>query len=321
MSQWSRRANGSIPARNLSLPIFFEGISDENREKEIQLALKNSNQFSFSSSRTINLSCLAIKKLPLTEIVKCIKGEYASSVFDAMSYERPSSEQKVILNLEGNLIEDLPVELVLQPSIIGLLLRSNRLQTLPIQIANLTNLTMLTLANNPIEYLPIEVSEMKITNFTISQSSFLSDREIEQRNFQTLFRSKTLNELCINNLDSAIAHSRTTANYTICSVCKHYSNGLQPVFKKQLFNQVLIPFMFSVCSQECKSKVLPDTSQTEYNHIPMAVSDIDDTLSEMPLENTPMELMPEELLSQLSQSLPEDPEERDAFSNFNYQNN
>ncbi|KAI5190078.1 hypothetical protein NEMIN01_0863 [Nematocida minor] len=259
MSQWSRRKVGGLPVRNLSLPIFFGGISEENQTSEIKEALKNTRYCSLTKTRTINLSCLAIKNLPINSLLASIREE-SFTLNERVDYEMVFTETKIVLNLEGNLLETIPVELFSALNIQVILLRSNKLQTISSKIADLKSLQTLTLSNNPIRYLPVEILSLPITLFTISERHFLTDEEMDNMNSQVVFKETTLNELCLKNvmMDDILSIRGTAINKPQgeCYGCRSLTTSTNLVFKKIEYKGICIPFAMRVCSVECKDKCL-----------------------------------------------------------------
>ncbi|OAG29429.1 hypothetical protein NEDG_00562 [Nematocida displodere] len=248
MSQWSRRSK----QRTISLPIFFNSISDEDRSTSIRDALDLFVRGTKAIPRILNLSCLTIKDLPAPRIVSAIqKVETAdfSSRIEETKYWQETSE--FVLNLEGNLLGTIPDEIFEAPSIVGILLRSNRLATLPSRISSLFRLRTLTLANNPIEYLPVEVRGLKLSNFTITGTCFLSAEEMAARNAAIAFTSRGLEELCLRSLDSSPDSPRMLPGYERCSICKKQSHNYQIFFKSLPFRGTEMPFAITLCSSAC----------------------------------------------------------------------
>ncbi|KAI5184358.1 hypothetical protein NEHOM01_0103 [Nematocida homosporus] len=259
MSQWSRRRTGGLQ-RNHSLPLFFESISEEDQAREIKTSLECA-RIAQSGLKTINLCCLSIKNLPIVAISQTVRGEHPFSALDKPDYEQMlmQADLPVIINLEGNLIEAIPVELYSLLPIKGLFLRTNKLTKLSHKIAKLTNLTMLTLANNPIKYLPIELFDLPLTQFTISPNHFMTADEIERANSASEFSGlKSLKEICINEMGALkpldILPIRT--DYDQCRSCRAYTATGQPIYKVLSFRDTLIPFELIVCSLQCKQALL-----------------------------------------------------------------
>lgn len=266
MSQWSRRKGGGLPIRNLSLPIFFNGISEENQVAEIREALKNTRYCNLTKTRTINLSCLAIKNLPINSLLSTIK-EDSVPLTERVDYEMVFTETKIILNLEGNLLESLPSELFSAANIHALLLRSNKLQTLPSGIDALKNLHTLTLSNNPIRCLPIELLSLPIMLFTVCDKHFMKVQEIEEKNASVVFKDTTLNELCVKNLVCGkLSHVPNIIKkpHRVCYGCKSLTTSANEIFKIITYKGNAIPFSMRVCSVQCKEKCLaPDVQFSE----------------------------------------------------------
>ncbi|KAI5161736.1 hypothetical protein NEAUS04_0695 [Nematocida ausubeli] len=263
MSQWSRRKTGRLPVRNLSLPIFFNGISEENQAAEIKDALNNTRHCVLTKTRTVNLSCLAIKNIPISSLLSIIKEEQLP-LNEQVDYEAVFSESKVILNLEGNLLESLPLELFTATNIHAILLRSNKIQTIPSNIQNLAHLHTLTLSNNPIQYLPIEILSLPIMLFTICSRHFLSAEEIEKRNASVVFKEKTLNELCLKTIVIENMQNLSPAfkkSHFICYGCKSFTTCTNIIFKTISYKGHDIPFAMRICSLECKEDCLKPQPQ------------------------------------------------------------
>ncbi|OAG29815.1 hypothetical protein NEIG_01161 [Nematocida sp. ERTm5] len=264
MSQWSRRKTGGLPVRNLSLPIFFGGISEENQAAEIKEALNNTRLCSLTKTRTINLSCLAIKNIPIAPLLSVLK-EDQLPLNEQVDYETVFSEINIILNLEGNLIEALPLDLFTATHIHAILLRSNKLRTVPSSIGNLVRLHTLTLSNNPIEYLPIEILYLPIMLFTICNKHFLSTEEIDRRNALITFDGTTLNELCLKTVASGDMPNISPSikkQHFICYGCKLLTTSRNIIFKLIAYKGHTIPFSMRVCSLNCKEKCLYNESDS-----------------------------------------------------------
>lgn len=262
MSQWSRRKGGGLPVRNLSLPIFFGGISEENQASEIREALKNTRYCSLAKTRTINLSCLAIKTLPVGSILSAIKEEDLT-IDEVTDYEMAFTEKKIILNLEGNLLESVPSELFSVESIEAMLLRSNKLSTIPCKIGRLKNLHSLTLSNNPIKYLPIEILSLPINLFTVSNRHFMTEEEIDEKNKEIEFKGASLSELCMRNVITvdalAVKKAALSKPQGRCFGCNLLTTSTSLAYKTVAYKGENIPFSMRVCSEECKRKVLVRT--------------------------------------------------------------
>ncbi|KAH9386169.1 uncharacterized protein NEMAJ01_1065 [Nematocida major] len=263
MSQWSRRKASGLPVRNLSLPIFFNGISEEDQITEIREALKNMRYCSLTKTRTINLSCLAIKNLPINSLLAAMKEE-VMPLSQSVDYEMVFSETKIVLNVEGNLLESLPLELFSAKNLHAILLRSNKLQTVPPEIGNLKSLCMLTLSGNPIRHLPIEITSLSISMFSICEKHFMSQEEIDRENSRVEFPAETLNELCLKTLplgDVCRTPSRIKKALRVCYACKSLTSIAGTVYKYMLYREQMIPFYMSVCSSSCKEKCLSDAEE------------------------------------------------------------
>lgn len=256
MSQWSRRRAGSFPQRTLSLPIFFNGISEEDQEQEIKSALKNVSMCLITGTRTINLSFLALKKIPISGIISSLKEVESFNPDEEIDYEKLFMQQEspVLLNLEGNMIETVPGDICVLEKIKGLFLRSNKISTLPHKICFMSMLTTLTLANNPIKYLPIEITKLSITQFTISSDHFYTAGEIDEINKRgSTFSFHTLEEICLKGTEKIPLHNlQLRQKYSLCSICNSYTASTQETYRILLYKEMSIPFSFLVCSEKCR---------------------------------------------------------------------
>lgn len=263
MSQWSRRngereeARSKLP-RNLSCPIFFENMSQEDRALCIKKALENMRECKLSGTKTINLSCLGIRHVPHARISASHRSFESAPLNEETDYEKMFSRYytSTILNLEGNLIEEIPDEIYKLTEIKGLLLRSNRISTLSPNIRELEALTTLTLANNPIRYLPIEVMGLPLNTFTISTTRFLTEKEVEERNSSLRF-APLLSDACLRTMKikteklPPFLDRGACMRFSICSICKRCTTGPQEYFRILPYMGVSVPFSTTVCSRTC----------------------------------------------------------------------
>lgn len=269
MSQWSRRASGArAPQRNLSLPIFFEGMQETDQTAEIREALRTPMGPSTTGAVTIGLSCLSLRAVPVQQIAAYVQELEHMYMTQGVDYDQlfADKELELILDLQVNLIETIPSEVFQLKKLKGLFLRSNKLSTISPQIGLLTGLTALTLANNPIEYLPVEIQELPLVQFTISPKHFLTAAEINERNSHISFAgSRTLGEACLRSLTAsspASLHRSLTSKYDTCSVCKNYVVNAQKFFQLAEYKGERIPLAVSLCSAECQKQCQSATPQS-----------------------------------------------------------
>ncbi|KAI5171328.1 hypothetical protein NEFER03_0687 [Nematocida sp. LUAm3] len=259
MSQWSRRRNRGMLPRTLSLPIFFENISEEDQGTAIRNALQLFKESNYSSIKTVNLSFLQIKELPIALIIESLKKE--KLLENQIDHERIIVQESMfIMNFEGNLIESLPNELFGISGIQGILLRSNRISYIPPCIGELKGLSTLTLANNPIKYLPYEILSLPLTNYTVTPRDFLSSEEVLAHNGSVVFEEmESLSDLCLKRTCKALGSINSRfryKNYSKCSLCKSYSTRAHSVIKCLVFQNINTPIAHTVCSKACMDALL-----------------------------------------------------------------
>jgi len=257
MSQWSRHAAGQGPKRNVSLPIFFESIQEEDQQREAKEALKVLREQGGPYTKTVDLRCLSLKTIPAREILRAWRGLDSPRSVNEIDYEQmfTPEESQIVLDLQGNLLEEVPNEIFEIRSIKGLLLRSNRIERISPRIRQLAKLSALTLANNPIKCLPVEIKQLGLTQFTVSLKDFMDEEEIEERNAQISFKNKTLSELCLEKagpLSFEFLGKSGGNSYEMCSVCDGFSQNMQEYYVILPYREYKIPFVVSVCSRECQ---------------------------------------------------------------------
>lgn len=242
MSHWSKRKPESFNARTLSLPIFFSSISKEDQQYEINKSLENSIKTLSNGVITINWSCLQVKKVSSDLLVRAVRSQ------QSLNY---GVDIKVILNVEGNLIEELPEDVFDLEEVVGVFARSNRIARIPQSIYKLKALKTLTLANNPIQYLPIEVTELPLANFTITEGSFITREEAEARNRGGGFRECSLVDLCVkknrNSSYLSVIPEAMASRSRRCSFCRKMCMVYQLHYKYRVFKEVNIPFEYVNC--------------------------------------------------------------------------